>query len=199
MREYFIEAFGTFSLSLVVALSLAGMFPVATPVLAALTLGLFVYTVGHVSGSHLNPAVTIGMWSLGKIESKEATGYVIAQFLGAAAAFFLAQHFIPSLAYFQAQPGTFDTGLAEGLGALFFAFGIASVVFGKVSDEMKGLVIGGSLLLGIAVAFFSGSLGILNPAVALAVNSFNVVYLLGPIVGAVIGMWIYKLFATGTK
>jgi aquaporin Z len=199
MKTYFVEAFGTFTLSLVVALSLAGMFPVSTPVLAALTLALFVYTTSHVAGTHINPAVTIGMWSLGKIDSREATGYVISQFLGAAAAFFLAQYFIPSLSYFHAQPGTFSTAVAEGIGTLFFTFGIAAVTFGKVSDELKGFVIGGSLLLGESIAFFAGSSGILNPAVALAVNSFNVMYLIGPIVGAVIGMWIYKLFATGTR
>ncbi len=199
MKVYYVEAFGTFTLSLIVALSLAGMFPVSTPVLAAMTLALFVYTVGHVSGTHINPAVTIGLWSIGKMEAREALMYIIAQFLGAAAAFFLAQYFIPSLAYFHGGPGRIEAALAEGLGAILFGFGIASVVYGKVSDEMKGLVIGGSLLLGISLAFFAGSLGILNPAVALAVNAFNLMYLLGPIAGMVIGMWMYKLFATNIK
>lgn len=199
MKAYYVEAFGTFSLSLIVALSLAGMFPVPTPVLAALTLALFVYTVGHVSGTHINPAVTIGLWSIGKIEMKEAALYIVSQFLGAAAAFFLAQYFIPSLSYFHGGPARFESGLAEGFGAVFFGFGIASVVYGKVPEGVKGFVIGGSLLLGICVAFFAGSLGIVNPAVALAINSFNMMYLLGPIAGMVIGMWMYKLFATNTK
>ena len=37
--------------------------------------------------------------------------------------------------------------------------------------------------------------GILNPAVALALGSFNWIYLVGPIVGAVVGMWLFKLLS----
>ena len=81
---------------------------------------------------------------------------------------------------------------AEALGAFFFAFGIAAVVYGKVSDHMSGLVIGGSLLLGILMASFSGSAGILNPAVAFALNSLSAVYILGPVVGAVVGFNAYR-------
>lgn len=70
MNKYIAEAIGTFALTLAVGLSLAGEFPVSTPILAALTLGLFVYSVGHLSGTHLNPAVTIGAWSIKKFLMK---------------------------------------------------------------------------------------------------------------------------------
>lgn len=199
MHTYFLEGLGTFALSAVVALSIGGTFAVPVPVVAALTLGLFVYTIGHATGAHLNPAVTIGLWSLGKIEAQVATGYVIAQFLGAAAAFFLANMFVPGLAGFDMPAGQLSIAFAEALGMFFFAFGIASVVYGKVPSEMSGIVVGGSLLLGITLAFGAGSSGILNPAVALALNSFNIMYLLGPIVGSIMGMWTYKLFLTHTR
>jgi glycerol uptake facilitator-like aquaporin len=84
---------------------------------------------------------------------------------------------------------------AEALGAFFFSFGIAAVVFGKVSDQMSGFVIGGSLLLGILIAVFSGSMGILNPAVAFALNAVSVMYVLGPIAGALIGFSTYRYVA----
>ena len=57
------------------------------------------------------------------------------------------------------------------------------------------MVVGGSLLLGIAVAALLGSNGVLNPAVALGIGSFNVMYVLGPILGSVLGMQLYKRLA----
>ena len=82
MKKYFAEFFGAFVLSLVVGLSVSGQFPIVTPVLAGLTLGLFVYTIGVISGCHINPAVTVGLLSIGKIKMNEAAKYIVAQLLG---------------------------------------------------------------------------------------------------------------------
>ncbi|QQS60077.1 aquaporin [Candidatus Falkowbacteria bacterium] len=190
MNKYIAEAIGTFALTLVVGLSLAGEFPVSTPILAALTLGLFVYSVGHLSGTHLNPAVTIGAWSIKKISNEDAIAYLIAQFFGAAAALTL----ISTVATPETLTVTNEIkiGVAEGVGALFFAFGIASVVYGKTPNQLSGIMVGGSLLLGIAFAVLLGSNGLINPAVAMGVKSFNVMYILGPIIGSVVGMQAYK-------
>lgn len=190
MNKYIAEAIGTLALTLAIGLSLAGDFPVSTPILAALTLGLFVYSIGHLSGAHLNPAVTIGAWSIKKISNEDAIGYIIAQFFGAAAALTLIGYTVtlPTM--------TVSTevmiGVAEAIGAFFFTFGIASVIYGKVSGHLSGLVVGGSLLLGIAFAVLLGSNGLINPAVAFALKSFNLMYIFGPIVGAVAGMQAYK-------
>jgi len=55
----------------------------------ALAFGLTVltmaYAIGHISGCHLNPAVTLGLWAAKKFEAKDVLGYVIAQVLGATA------------------------------------------------------------------------------------------------------------------
>ncbi len=190
MKKYIVEMLGTGALTLAVGLSIAGAFPVSTPVLAALTLGLFVYSVGHISGTHINPAVTVGLWSIGKIAPKEAAFYVGAQALGAFIVLLFFMVFAP------VSTMTVDSnvmvGVAELLGAFFFTFGIASAVYGKVSSHMSGLVIGGSLLLGISIAVGLGSNGVLNPAVALGIGSFGIMYVLGPVVGAVLGMQAYK-------
>ncbi len=193
MNKYIGEAVGTGVLTMVVALALAGTFAVPVAVLAALTLGLFVYSLGHLSGTHINPAVTIGAWSIGKVSTDDALKYVIAQFIGAGAALLV----VGSLVTAAIPPLKADLaiGLAEMIGTALFTFGIASVVYGKTPAVMSGMVVGGSLLLGTAVAALLGSNGVLNPAVALGIGSFNVMYVLGPILGSVLGMQLYKRLA----
>lgn len=190
MKKYIAEAFGTGVLALTVALSLSGSFVIATPVLAALVLGLFVYSVGHVSGTHINPAVTMGLWSIGKITMIDAVKYVGAQFIGAAVALILLSLFMVEVAPLVVL-SDLRVGLAEVFGTMLFTFGIASVVFGRTPGVASGLVIGGSLLLGIAVAALLGSNGVLNPAVALTIGSFGVMYVVAPIIGSVLGMQLY--------
>lgn len=190
MKKYVAEALGAAALTLAVGFSFAGTFPVSTPVLAALTLALFVYSIGHISGTHINPAVTIGAWSIKKISTEDAIGYLIAQFFGAAIALAVISSTVgmPSLAV----SNSVMTGVAELVGTFFFAFGIASVVYGKTPSQLSGVVVGGSLLLGIAMSVFLGAAGLLNPAVALGIGSFNLMYILGPIIGSVLGMQAYK-------
>ena len=190
MKKYIVEALGTGALTLAVGLSLVGIFPVPTPILAALTLGLFVYTIGHISGTHINPAVTLGAWSIGKIETKTAMFYIVAQAVGAGIVMLFMSKFVtlPELTV----SGEGVIGIAEFLGAFFFAFGIASVVYGKVLGALSGVVVGGSLLLGISIAGGLGSNGVLNPAVAFGIGSWGLMYVLGPILGAICGMQAYK-------
>jgi glycerol uptake facilitator-like aquaporin len=190
MNKYIVEAIGTFALTLAVGLSLAGEFPVSTAVLAAVTLGLFVYSIGNISGAHINPAVTIGAWSIKKISTEDGIGYIIGQFFGAAAALTLLAQVVkmPTMS----MSNDIMVGVAELVGAFFFTFGIAAVMYGEVSNKLSGIVVGGSLLLGIALAALMGSNGLINPAVALGVGSFNLMYIIGPILGAVAGMQAYK-------
>src|SRR5690349_24313643 len=50
-----------------------------------LTVLTMAYAIGHISGCHLNPAVTIGLWAGGRFESKEVVPYIISQVLGGVA------------------------------------------------------------------------------------------------------------------
>lgn len=195
MKKYVAEFIGTFTLAFVVLIAIAnGGAVIAIPIVAGLTLALFVYTIGPISGSQINPAVTLGLLSIKKISSKDAVSIIVAQLLGAFFAIIIAKGFGLSSAM---NVGVWSGKVffAEMFGTLFFAFGIASVVYGKVKDEMSGLVIGGSLLLGIIISTLSGAAGILNPAVALSLNALTAVYLFAPIVGSVIGFQIYKHLA----
>ena len=73
-----------------------------------------------------------------------------------------------------------------------------AVVSGKVKQELSGVVIGGSLLLGILVAS-TVSNGILNPAVALAPGSIDIMHILGPMIGMVLGMKMFSTLTTFKK
>jgi len=170
MKKYIAEMFGTFALALVVGLSLVIKFPVSTPILAGLVLMLFVYSIGGISGAHINPAVTIGAWSIKKIGAKDALLYIIFQFIGAAIALFVISSSV-GMPMFSSVSNNWVTAFAEFLGMVFFTFGIASVLYGKAPNNVSGLVVGGSLLLGITVAALLGSNAVLNPAVAFGIGS----------------------------
>ena len=189
IKKYAAEFIGTFVLAFTVSLSLSGQFPVPTGFLAALALGIGVYIVGAISGAHLNPSVTIGLASIGKIGLKDAGLYLVSQFLGGGLALLLT-HLTTSPAALQvANSGVVFQG--EVFGTAVLALGVAAVFCGKAPAAASGLTIGGALLVGISIAA-SFSNAVLNPAVALAIGSFNLTYLFAPIVGSIIAMQIYR-------
>ena len=186
------ELFGTFGLTLAVLISINNPdFPIPTAVIAGLTLGVFVYTIGSISGCHINPAVTIGLASIGKIDIPNAAAYIVSQFVGAGIALAIGNVIFAAPVELVAG-GSVSIGLAELLGALLFLFGIAAVVLGRVPEAMNGVVIGASLTLGAHFAAHTSN-GVVNPAVALGIGSFSAPYIWGPIVGAALGAWISSI------
>lgn len=196
-RKYFAEFVGTFTLAFVVLEAVAGgtHIPLPVPVMAALVLGLFVYTIGSISGCHINPAVTIGLFTLGRTSVKDTLFYIVFQFGGAVAAIIVAKYLLIALPPVATDVFTFRLFIAEALGTALFTFGIAAVVKETVPSIMAGVVIGGSLLLGVLVSSLGGSFGILNPAVAFALNSTSFTAMWAPIIGAVIGFQGYRYFS----
>lgn len=91
MRALVAEAIGTFWLvfaSLGTAFYAAGVADVGVGWLGVslafgLTIVTMAYAIGHISGCHLNPAVTIGLTIAGRAEAADAPGYIIAQIIGA--------------------------------------------------------------------------------------------------------------------
>ena len=94
MRTYGAEFFGTFWLVLGGCGSavLAAAFPelgigfVGVALAFGLTVLTMAFAIGHISGCHLNPAVSIGLWAGGRFPAKDLVPYIIAQVLGAIAA-----------------------------------------------------------------------------------------------------------------
>src|SRR6202163_3072133 len=87
MNKYVAELVGTFVLvfggvgSAVLAGSHIGFAGISLAF--GLSLLAMVYTIGPISGCHINPAVTTGLWLSGKMESRDVPGFVIAQIIGA--------------------------------------------------------------------------------------------------------------------
>jgi len=94
MKKNLAEFFGTFWLVMGGCGSavLAAGFPdigiglLGVSLAFGLTVLTIAYSLGHISGAHLNPAVTIGLWVGGRVESKTVIPYIISQILGAVAA-----------------------------------------------------------------------------------------------------------------
>lgn len=174
---------------------------------AGLVMAMLVFVFGGVSGAHANPAITLAMWTARKIGTVAALAYVIVQLLGAWAAYAVYTYFVNS----SLQPigGTYSGRVlaAEAIGALLLAIGWAAVVFrANFSVATRAAFIGVSYALGVIVAAAVG-VGLINPAVALGVRGWEVfgsmgwgTYVLGPVLGAVIGVNLYALlFAPASK
>lgn len=194
------EFFGTFVLSLAV-FSMVNTINVAifNALVAGLALGLMSMVVGRASGAHLNPAVTLALWSMRKIETAQSIVYIAAQFLGGIIAWRIGEYLLGGPAQHIAQWGVDKRVLAaEVIGAFIFTFGVASAVYNAYEGRKLATVMGGSLSLGIIVASLASN-GVLNPAVALGLNSVSWAYMIGPLLGAVLGMSVYSLIFAPTS
>ena len=189
-QKYAAELLGTFALTFAVSISVISGSAVVTPVLAALVLCIMVYTIGPISGAHINPAVTVGLAVVKKISVKDAGLYIVAQVLGAVLAMLLAQGLTGDITGIVALDSV-NAGVAEAIGAFILVFGVSSVVYGKVDDDASGLVIGGSLLVGLMLTGGMSN-AVLNPAVAVGIGSVSAVYLIAPLVGGALGAVVYR-------
>ena len=181
--------------------------------LTALAFGLVIvamaYSIGNVSGCHINPAVSIAMLCAGKISLKDFVGYVIAQFAGATVgaaalmAFVGRDSGLGANALYEGNIGL--SILIEVILTFVFVLAILGVTSKVENGAVAGIVIGLTLtlvhILGIS---FTGTS--VNPArsfgPALLVGGEalrNVwVFIAAPLVGGVLAALVYK-FLTGVK
>lgn len=192
MKKYLAEFLGTLILTLVVIASIFTAAGWPTAVLVGFALVVIVLMVGAVSGAHVNPGITLGALSVGRIGKRDALFYIIAQLLGGLAAYGI------SLAFGHVMPEFITdfsvmTLIAEVIGMTVFAFGVASAMSGSRGQGVTAVLVGGSLMVGAYISGGLGSYGLLNPAIALGVSIWGVAYLVGPPVGGVLGMWLHKV------
>jgi len=177
-----------------------------------LAIGVMVSATAAVSGGHLNPAVTFGLWSAKKINTKNAFAYIIAQCLGGIFAAAMIKLAVPAEALAAVNMGT--PALGHGISAqmglvteMVLTFFLVFVVYGTAVDgrapKCGGLFIGLTIALDILMGGpISG--GSMNPArflgPALLGGGFQNawIYWLGPIIGGVLAAQIYKTQLTTT-
>jgi aquaporin Z len=204
MKPYLAELFGTFALvfagtGAIIINDVTG--GAVTHVGVSLTFGLIVtamvYTLGNVSGAHINPAVTFGFWVSGRFPSGKLLPYVISQCTGALLASGLLRLLFPQHPTLGA---TIPSGsIAQSFGlevilSLLLMFVILNVSIGaKETGVMAGVAIGA--VVGLEALFAGPITGAsMNPARSLApaVVSGHLqplwIYLVAPFVGAYLGV-----------
>ena len=179
-----------------------------------LTVLTMAYAVGHISGGHFNPAVTIGLWSAGRCASKHVIPYIIAQVIGAIVAaavlyaiasgapdFSLAGGFAAN-GYGDHSPGKYGLGaclVSEVVLTMMFLFVIMGSTHGKAPAGFAPIAIGLALtlihLISIPVTNTS-----VNPArstgPALFVGGWAMAQLwlfwVAPLIGGALGGYLYR-------
>lgn len=197
------EFIGTFALIFIGAgaLALTGKNLVAVALAHGLVIVTFAYAYGHISGTHINPAVTLALLIAGEIQIVAAVGYWVVQFLGGILGAFVLKAVLPEagdLGVTILGSGVTPTqGLIVEIVLTFFLVNTIfnTAVSGKAGN-FAGLAIGLTLVLSILMG---GPLtrASLNPARTLgpAIASGNYadiwLYFVGPAIGAVLAALLY--------
>jgi aquaporin Z len=228
MKKYAAEFIGTFWLVLGGCGSavLAAGFPgvgiglLGVSLAFGLTVLTIAYALGHISGAHLNPAVTIGLWTAGRFSSKEVLPYIVSQILGALFAASILYVIatgngnpigdFAANGYGEHSPGKFSM-LAGIVTELVMTFIFLIVILGATDDEapkgFAGISIGLALTLIHLVSIPVTNTSV-NPArsisQALFVGDWALsqlwLFILIPIAGAALAGVIYKaIFKTEIK
>jgi aquaporin Z len=229
MKKYTAEFIGTFWLVLGGCGSavLAAAFPevgiglLGVALAFGLTLLTMAFAIGHISGCHINPAVSIGLWAGGRFPASQLLPYIVAQVLGGICAGGVLYLIASGKAGFEVSAGFASNGygahspggysllaamICEVVMTMMFLFVILGATDEQAPQGFAPLPIGLCLtlihLISIPVTNTS-----VNPArstgVAIFVGDWAVAQLwlfwLAPIVGAIIGALIYRYVGSGKK
>ena len=227
MRKYLAEMLGTMVLvlmgcgSAVFAGSVAGTVGAGVGTLGvALAFGLSVvamaYTIGSISGCHINPAITLGVWLSGRMSSKDATMYMIFQIIGAIIGSFILA-LLTTTGGFDGPTATgsntFDPGetaqafIAEAVFTFIFVWvALAATAEKGGAGNLAGLAIGLTLVL-IHIVCIPITGTSVNPARSIGpalleggqALSQLWLFIVAPFVGAACSAMVWKWFAVGRK
>ena len=227
MKKYFAEFIGTLVLTLMgcgTAVFLgcgtsAGV--VGTAIAFGLSVVAMAYSIGEISGCHINPAITFAVALSGRMSWKDACGYWIGQFLGGIVGAFLLWAIIAATGAPGAMgdpAGMGANGVANAGGAMgaclveiiatcVFVFVVLGATDSKYgAGKPAGIAIGLSLILVHLVCINLTGTSVnparsFGPALFVGGDAFKCVwvFIVGPLVGAAIAAIIYKLIAPKEK
>lgn len=166
---------------------------------AGLAVTALTFIFGRASVAHFNPAITLAFWTARRIKTVKALLFILFQILGAWAALALYHYFVNTDVQEINQAFNGRIMVAEAIGTMVLALACAAAAYHSFDNARAGVVSGIGLMLAIIVAS-AASVAIVNPAVALGVRAWDVFgsqgwgnFVLGPILGAVIGVNLYGL------
>jgi aquaporin Z len=202
MNKYIAEFIGTFFLVLTVGCT---VIPSAAGVIAPLAIGaalmVMVFATGHISGGHLNPAVTLAVFLRGKCPAGDVVPYWISQVLAAIAAAFVAMYLTGK----SGTPMEIKSVPVAFVAEFLFTFALAFVVLnvatakGTSNNSFYGLAIGLTVMTGaFAVGAISG--GAFNPAVAVGIGVMKLVnisqiwiHIVADLLGAAVAALMFRI------
>jgi aquaporin Z len=226
MKKYIAEFIGTMSLVLfgcgaavisgTGAASLSGLGLLGISLAFGLAVVAMAYAIGGVSGCHINPAITIAMLVAGKINSKDAVGYIVAQFAGAVLGagilytlaaghsdFKMGEWALGSNGWGDGYLGNYSTTaafIAEAVFTFLFLYVIFNVTSKHGNGNMAGLAIGITLVLIHLVAIPITGTSVnparsFGPAVFAGGKALSQLWLfiVAPIVGGIAAAIVWKL------
>ncbi|MED6216459.1 Nodulin-26 [Stylosanthes scabra] len=166
---------------------------------------IIVYTIGHVSGAHLNPAVTIAFASIRKFPLAQVPAYIAAEVLGGILGSGTVRLIFSGNNLHVQFTGTLPTGsnLQSFIIEFIITFFLMFVICGVATDNravgtLAGVAIGSTVLLNVLIAAqVSGAS--MNPARSLGPAFVHHeyrgiwIYMVAPTIGAVTGAWVYNI------
>ncbi len=209
MKKYVAELIGAFGLTFIGAgavlaqgITSGAVSLVGIALAHGLVLMAMIYSLAHISGAHFNPAVTIAMFVNKRIQLMDAIKYIISQLIGASIAGFLLLFLFPGAT--AAQLYGFPTNLALGFGIVFEAiltFFLVFVIYGVAVNKQApsgifGFAIGSVLIFDILMGGTQTGAAMnparaFGPALASGIWGPQLIYWIGPIVGALVASFVY--------
>lgn len=168
-----------------------------------------IYGMGHLSGAHFNPAVTLGFWASGFFPKRRVLPYIVAQALGAIAASGLLLISLGSVANLGATLPLNGNWFQSLVLEIVLSFILMFVILGSGLDRrahvgFAGLAIG--LTVGLEAAFMGPITGAsmnparsLGPAVVAGIWQHHWVYWVAPILGAQLAVAVYRQLSDGFR